>query len=107
MQERFGAAVACAFAVFLFAASAAVHASSMLRVGNQVLSAGDSEERAIDLLGKPSSRSGGRSGSHGHAARNRSAAGGSEQQLHFRHDGHYITVTVIDGRVSEIEDRTR
>ncbi len=41
--------------VALFAFSAAVQASSTLRVGSQVLTAGDSRERVVELLGKPTS----------------------------------------------------
>ena len=40
--------------VALFVFSAAVQASSTLRVGSQVLTAGDSRERVTELLGKPS-----------------------------------------------------
>jgi hypothetical protein len=42
--------------IALFAFSAAVQASSTLRVGSQVLTAGDSRERVIELLGKPTSK---------------------------------------------------
>jgi len=75
----------------------------------------DSAGRVTDLLGKPSSKSHGRSTSSGssHTGRNRrrssgaAAAGGSVERLHFQHEGHYITVTLTDGRVSDIEDRSR
>ncbi|KZC18109.1 hypothetical protein RHOFW104R3_04905, partial [Rhodanobacter denitrificans] len=79
----------------LFAFSAAVHASSTLRIGNQVLSAGDSRERVVELLGKPSSKSHARkSRSHG------SRRGGGVrvvddkqggEQWRYRRDGH-VTV---------------
>ena len=99
-----------ALAFVLLASCAVAHASHTLRVGNQVLSAGDSEERAIELLGKPSSRSHARSASSntGRSGRSRRTAGGqSVERLHFRQDGHYVTVDLIDGRVSEIEERNR
>lgn len=94
--------------IALFAFSAAVHASSTLRIGNQVLSAGDSRERVVELLGKPSSKSHARkSRSHG------SRRGGVRvvddkqggEQWRYRRDGHVTVVTIVDGRVSEIEDR--
>lgn len=95
--------------------SVVAHANSTLRVGSQVLSVGDSAGRVTDLLGKPSSKSHGRSASSGgnHGGRSRRRSGGvagvgsSVERLHFQHDGHYITVTLTDGRVSDIEDRSR
>jgi hypothetical protein len=94
--------------VVLFAFSAAVQASSTLRVGNQVLTAGDSRERVTELLGKPSSKS------HKHASRSRSSSrrGGVRivsndqggEQWRYRRDGHVTVVTIVDGRVSDIED---
>lgn len=94
--------------VVLFAFSAAVQASSTLRVGNQVLTAGDSRERVTELLGKPSSKS------HKHASRSRNSGrrGGVRvvsndqggEQWRYRRDGHVTVVTIVDGRVSDIED---
>lgn len=94
--------------VVLFAFSAAVQASSTLRVGNQVLTAGDSSERVTELLGKPSSKShkrvprsrgGGRRGGVRVVGKDR---GG--EQWRYRRDGHVTVVTIVDGRVSDIED---
>lgn len=93
--------------VALFAFSAAVHASSTLRVGSQVLTAGDSQERVTELLGKPSSKS------HRRRAPARRRRGGVQvidshqggEQWRYRHDGHVTVVTIVDGRVTEIEDR--
>jgi uncharacterized protein DUF2845 len=92
--------------VILFAFSAAVQASSTLRVGSQVLTAGDSSERVTDLLGKPSSKS------HKHAARSHKSRGGvrvlgneqAGEQWRYRRGDHVTVVTLIDGRVSDIED---
>ncbi|MEO7052923.1 MAG: DUF2845 domain-containing protein [Rhodanobacter sp.] len=94
--------------VALFVVSAAAHASSTLRVGSQVLTAGDSSGRVAELLGKPTSKS----------HRRRSRSGGSQrggvriidrnqgaEQWHYRRDGHVTVVTMVDGRVTEIEDR--
>ncbi len=93
--------------VVLFAFSATVHASSTLRVGNQVLTAGDSRERVTELLGKPSSKS------HKRVSRSRSSGRGGVrvvskdqggEQWRYRRDGHVTVVTIVDGRVSDIED---
>ncbi len=92
--------------VALFVFSALAQASSTLRVGSQVLTAGDSRERVIDLLGKPSSKSHRRSahrGSRRGAVRVLDGAQGGEQ-WRYRRDGHVTVVTIVDGRVTEIED---
>ena len=96
--------------VVLFAFSAVAQASSTLRVGNQVLTAGDSRERVTELLGKPSSKSNKHS-SHG-SRRGGSRRGGvrvlaidkAGEQWRYRRDGHVTVVTIVDGRVSDIED---
>lgn len=90
--------------VLLFVVSAAAHASSTLRVGNQVLTAGDSQERVVELLGKPSSKthkrhSRGRRGSVRVVSRN---DGG--EQWRYRRAGRVTVVTLVDGRVSDIQD---
>jgi len=93
--------------VALFVFSAAVQASSTLRVGNEVLTAGDSQERVAELLGKPSSKSH-RRRSHTRGRRRGGVRvvddnqGG--EQWRYRRDGHVTVVTIVDGRVSEIED---
>ena len=96
--------------VVLFTFSTAVQASSTLRVGSQVLTAGDSRERVTELLGKPSSKSHKHS-KHSHSSRGSRRGGvrvaGNDQdgeQWHYRHDGHVTVVTIVDGRVSDIED---
>ena len=94
--------------IALFVFSAAVQASSTLRVGNQVLSAGDSRERVVELLGKPSSKS------HRHRPRSSGSRRGGVrvidshqggEQWRYRRDGHLTVVTLVDDRVTEIEDR--
>ena len=92
--------------IILFVVSSAVHASSTLRVGSQVLIAGDSQERVIELLGKPSSKA------HRRSHRSGSRRGGVQvidnrqggEQWRYRHDGHITVVTIVDGRVTEIDD---
>lgn len=98
-----------AFLVFSIAMlSNTVQASSTLRVGNQVLTAGDSRERVTALLGKPASKTHGK-----HRAKSRvSRHGGvrvsdnreSGEQWRYRRDGHVTVVTIVDGRVSDIQD---
>ena len=94
--------------VALFVFSAAAHASSTLRVGNQVLVAGDSQERVTELLGRPSSKS------HRHSKHHRSRRRGGVRviennqggvQWRYRRDGHVTVVTIVDGRVTRIDDR--
>ncbi|HTM28581.1 MAG TPA: DUF2845 domain-containing protein [Rhodanobacter sp.] len=94
--------------IALFAFSAAVQASSTLRVGSQVLTAGDSRERVVELLGKPTSKS------HAHKPRNHGSRRGGVrvvdsrqggEQWRYRRGDHVTVVTIIDDQVSEIEDR--
>ena len=85
-----------------------VHASSTLRVGNQVLVAGDSSERVTALLGRPSSKS------HRRSKRSRTAGRGGVrvldkhaggEQWRYRRGDHVTVVTISEGRVIEIDDR--
>ena len=96
--------------IALFVFSAAVQASTTLRVGSQVLTAGDSRERVTELLGKPSSKS------HKKSAHSRSGSRGSRggvrvvskdqggEQWRYRRGDHVTVVTIVDGRVSDIDD---
>jgi hypothetical protein len=94
--------------VLLCAVGAAAQASSTLRVGSQVLVAGDSRERVVELLGKPSAkmhprrarRTGGRRG--GLQVIERDAGG---ERWRYRREGHVTVVTIVDGRVVDIDDR--
>ena len=91
------------------ACSAAAQASSTLRVGSEVLTAGDSRARVTELLGKPASKSRHRGARSGHGRRGGMRvitrdSGGSEQ-WHYLRDGQAITVTLIDGKVSHIDER--
>jgi hypothetical protein len=93
----------------LFAFAATAHASSTLRVGNRVLTAGDSTERVTELLGKPSSKSH-RHSSHASSRRSRGTrvtnnADQAGEQWRYRRDGRSIVVTIVDGRVSDIDDQ--
>lgn len=98
--------------IALFVFSVAVQASSTLRVGSQVLTVGDSAARVTELLGKPSYKSksrrssshssGRRSSKHVKVATTDSTAG---EHWQYRHDGHVTTVTIVDGWVTDIDDR--
>lgn len=91
--------------------SAAAWASSTLRVGSQVLTAGDSRARVTELLGKPSSKSRQRRARGGHSRGRRGGvrvithADGSSEQWHYLRDERAITVTLVDGKVTSIEER--
>ncbi len=92
------------------ACSTAAWASSTLRVGSEVLVTGDSRARVTELLGKPASKSRQR-GSHSRGRRGgvrviTRDSGGSEQ-WHYLRDGQAITVTLVDGKVSSIDERRR
>jgi len=87
--------------------NAVAHAVSTLRVGNQVLTAGDSEVRVTELLGKPSHKSRRRSSrskgrSRGVRVMSNESSG---EKWQYRRDDHVTTVTIIDGKVSDIDDR--
>ena len=84
--------------VLLLSLSLAAHASNTLRIGSEVLTVGDSAVRAMQLLGKPDFKEPVESEFGGHQG---------ERWQYQRDDGHIVTVTIIDGKVSTIEDRTR
>lgn len=96
--------------VVLLVCSAVAQAASTLRVGSQVLTAGDSRERVTELLGKPSSKShkhstrthGSRSSRRGGVRASGNDRGG--EQWRYLRDGHAIVLTIVDGRVSDIDD---
>ncbi|MDE2155681.1 MAG: DUF2845 domain-containing protein [Xanthomonadaceae bacterium] len=99
----------------LFGLVTTVQASSTLRVGSQVLTAGDSAVRVTELLGKPSYKSH-RSGSRGSRSR-RSGGRGRRTRVvtdstqgerwQYRRGDRVIAVTIVDGKVADIDDRRR
>lgn len=89
----------------LLVLSYAAHASSTLRVGSHVLVAGDSIDRAVELLGKPTSHTSHRAGGGRRGRRGLSVVTPASEQWHFRRDGHYTVLTVVDGRIVDIDDR--
>lgn len=92
---------------FLLACAALAQASSTLRVGSRVLTAGDSAERVIELLGKPSSKTRvprtPRASTRGGVRVIDPHQGGVRWR--YRRGGHVTVVTIVDDRVVEIEDR--
>ena len=111
------------FTLALFAFSAVAQASSSLRVGSELLTAGDSAVRVTQLLGKPSykshrSGSSGRSRVSSHGTSNSSARGRGHrshasratdtehgEQWQYLRGNRVIIVTIVDGKVSDIDDR--
>jgi hypothetical protein len=85
-------------AILLLSLSLAAHASNTLRVGSEVLTVGDSAVRAIQLLGKPDYKEPVESDYGGYQG---------ERWQYQRDDGHIVIVTIIGGKVAEIQDRTR
>lgn len=78
---------------------AVVHAETSLRVGNKVLTLGDSAVRVQQLLGQPTIR-----------ALSRAHVGGmpdnqlvSVEQWQYAQDGKTIVITIHGGRVANIE----
>jgi hypothetical protein len=85
-------------------------ASGTLRVGNQVLTAGDSAMRVVELLGQPSRKFRPRSASSAARGRGRGRVrvinaheGGERWQ--YRRGDHVTTITIVDGHVGDIQDR--
>lgn len=85
-------------AVLLLSVSLAAQATSTLRVGSEVLTVGDSASRAMQLLGTPQYKEPVETEYGGHQG---------ERWQYQRDDGHIVTVTIISGKVSDIDDRTR
>lgn len=88
-------------------------AGDSLRVGSQVLVTGDGAATVAALLGKPSYKSHARAVSNRSRSRKRrgtrvtSAAASPGEHWQYRRDGRVIVVTLVDGRVTDIDERTR
>jgi hypothetical protein len=79
----------------LLAVSLNAFAGSTLRVGQQVLSVGDTAAHTIDLLGKPAYKE---------PVQNQYGAFQGERWQYTRDNGHVVEVTIIAGKVADIED---
>ena len=98
-------------ACVLSACATGAFASDSLRVGNRVLVVGDSAATVAALLGKPAHKShqGTSRGSSRRGKRVRSTSGNAVrgEQWQYRRDGRVIVVTLVDGRVSDIDESSR
>ena len=72
-----------------------VFASDTLRVGQQVLTVGDTAVHTIDLLGTPAYKE---------PVENTFGAYQGERWQYRRDNGHVVVVTIIAGKVAAIED---
>lgn len=107
MHHRFIVLV-CVLGFIAFGTAA--QASSTLRVGSAVITVGDSAARVQELLGKPThkSRGGGSHGSKKKSGKRKPAASSSTdkgEQWQYRRGDTTTTVTIVDGKVANIEDR--
>lgn len=84
--------------IALLLLSATAYASSTYRVGSQVLTVGDSAARAMQLMGTPDFKEPVESDFGGYKG---------ERWQYLRDDGRIVIITIIDGRVSDIADRSR
>lgn len=90
----------------------AAQAGDSLRVGNRVLVAGDSAATVSSLLGKPTYKSHSRAASTRSSRKRRSARTVSTnaepgERWQYHRDGRVIVVTLVDGRVTDIDERVR
>lgn len=80
----------------LLAISLNVCAAATLRVGQQVLSVGDTASKVITLLGKPDFKE---------PVENKFGAYLGARWQYNREQGHVVTVTVINGKVADIQEQ--
>lgn len=93
-------------ALALFACADVVAASDSLRVGSRVLVVGDSAASVLGLLGKPAHKSHRGGARHGRRARRVAGDATASESWQYRRDGRVIVVTLVDGRVSDIDERS-
>jgi hypothetical protein len=86
------------FAVALLSLSLAAHAANTYRVGSEVLSVGDSAVRAMQLMGAPDFKEPVESEFGGYQG---------ERWQYAKDNGRIVIITIINGKVSDIEDRSR
>ncbi|KQZ80302.1 hypothetical protein ASD55_03030 [Rhodanobacter sp. Root561] len=80
----------------LLAFSVAAQAGQTLRIGQRVLTVGDTTTRAITLLGTPGYKE---------PVENKFGARVGERWQYARDDGHVVVLTIVDGKVGDIDDR--
>lgn len=94
------------------ACGTAARATSTLRIGSQVLTTGDSTARVTKLLGKPAKklrprhagRTSGRS-SHREGRQRVPADESRTEKWQYQRGDHVTTVTIVDGKVRDIDDQ--
>jgi hypothetical protein len=79
----------------LLAISLGIHANDTLRVGQQVLTDGDPVTHVIDLLGNPVYKE---------PLQNEYGAYVGERWQYRRDSGRVVTITIVGGRVANIEE---
>jgi hypothetical protein len=84
--------------IALLVCSLSAQAADTLRVGNQVLTVGDSAVRAMELLGKPDFKE---------PVEDGYGAYRGERWQYQADQGRTTIVTIVNGKVSGIEDRSR
>jgi hypothetical protein len=101
------------FTAFL-ACSTGVHALESLRVGNQVLSVGDSAARVKELMGNPAVHTKGGSGKSARSSGKKSVGKSKRaeakekgEKWQYRRDGHTTIFTIANGKIAYIEDLAR
>jgi hypothetical protein len=87
------------FALALLLASTPTFAETSLRVGSKVLTIGDSAVRVLQLMGEPAVRAFWQSQSGG-LPNNQLASG---EQWQYGQDGKTVIITIVGGRVANIE----
>lgn len=102
MPHRF---LIIAFFGFAWVACAGMaRASDSLRVGNRLLMVGDTATQVRELLGRPSYRAHRGSSRRRHRRTSGSGSSGGER-WQYRRDGRVIVVTIVDGLVTDIDER--
>jgi hypothetical protein len=86
-------------ALFLLIFCATVHAETSLRVGNKVLTLGDSAARVQQLMGKPTMRT----FVHARDGGLPSNQLASSEQWQYAQDGKTIIITIAGGRIAKFE----
>lgn len=82
----------------LLAISVSAHAGSTYRVGSEVLTIGDSAVRAMQLMGKPDFKEPVQSDFGGYQG---------ERWQYLRDDGRVVVITILNGKIADIADRSR
>lgn len=82
--------------ILLMTFSLASQAGQTLRVGQQVLTVGDTVTHAIALLGTPDYKA---------PVQNKFGAYLGERWQYARDNGHVLVVTIIAGKIAYIDDR--